>query len=324
MPRKHYIDIAKGIGILLVVIGHLPTGSFLHNYIYSFHMPFFFFISGYLTKEVSNKKAFVIKKVQRLIVPYFFFGIASILYMLAIKVLTNNAIEQKHIDDILRIFYYNGNPLPINKVIWFLMVLFWVEVLHLTLNKKNKTIVFAISYFFWGGVIISLLSNKYQFRLPFGLDILPIAYAFFVMGNIVKHSFNVDVFNKKHFIIGFIVMFTLSILANYVLHNPVDMMKLQYGNPLYFILQATIGIFMLFSLSLWLNRFSIIEYLGINSIIILGFHVLIKNMLNQLELFFTYSLPPWGFFAILILLHIPVIYIVNKYLYYFIGLRKTK
>ena len=38
--REHIIDIAKGIGILLVVLGHLP--SLFSSPIYLFHMPFFF------------------------------------------------------------------------------------------------------------------------------------------------------------------------------------------------------------------------------------------------------------------------------------------
>jgi fucose 4-O-acetylase-like acetyltransferase len=44
--RLHYIDIAKGIGIILVVVGHTSTPLYLHNIIYQFHMPLFFILSG--------------------------------------------------------------------------------------------------------------------------------------------------------------------------------------------------------------------------------------------------------------------------------------
>lgn len=46
--RLDYLDVAKGIGILLVILGHCQLGRIgrAHSLIYSFHMPLFFFISG--------------------------------------------------------------------------------------------------------------------------------------------------------------------------------------------------------------------------------------------------------------------------------------
>ena len=49
--RDNAIDIAKGIGILLVIVGHtggLPAHSTVHHFIYSFHMPLFMFASGFI------------------------------------------------------------------------------------------------------------------------------------------------------------------------------------------------------------------------------------------------------------------------------------
>ena len=46
--RLQHIDIAKGIAICLMVYGH--TNSYGMSFIYSFHMPLFFILSGYLTK----------------------------------------------------------------------------------------------------------------------------------------------------------------------------------------------------------------------------------------------------------------------------------
>lgn len=45
--RIEWIDIAKGIGMLLVIMGHsVGFGSFLHNLIFAFHMPLFFCFRG--------------------------------------------------------------------------------------------------------------------------------------------------------------------------------------------------------------------------------------------------------------------------------------
>ncbi len=47
IKRLNYIDVAKGIGMLLVVIGHC-SNTIANQYIYSFHMPLFFIITGIL------------------------------------------------------------------------------------------------------------------------------------------------------------------------------------------------------------------------------------------------------------------------------------
>lgn len=51
MERNDTIDIMKGIGILLVMLGHFVDG-FAHTFIYSFHMPLFFVLAGYFAKPI--------------------------------------------------------------------------------------------------------------------------------------------------------------------------------------------------------------------------------------------------------------------------------
>lgn len=51
LGRNQNVTIAKGIGIILMVIGHSGAPSFLHNLIYAFHMPLFFILAGYCFKE---------------------------------------------------------------------------------------------------------------------------------------------------------------------------------------------------------------------------------------------------------------------------------
>lgn len=77
-----YIDIAKGIGIFLVVLGHYVNPFFMPdyfqhivNFVYTFHMPLFMAMSGFLFGKsfgkVNNYRSFVLKKSQRLLIPYF-------------------------------------------------------------------------------------------------------------------------------------------------------------------------------------------------------------------------------------------------------------
>ena len=50
-----WIDNLKGFGILLVVIGHTVPREGLGQWIYAFHMPLFFFISGFLLSKKMEK-----------------------------------------------------------------------------------------------------------------------------------------------------------------------------------------------------------------------------------------------------------------------------
>ena len=49
--RDLTLDLAKAICIILMVIGHSGCPDYLHRFIYMFHMPCFFFISGYLLND---------------------------------------------------------------------------------------------------------------------------------------------------------------------------------------------------------------------------------------------------------------------------------
>ena len=76
MQRNSQIDTLKGIGILLVVLGHnwitLEEKGTLFQLIYSFHMPLFFIISGVFTKEKENLLSFTKNKIDSILKPYFF------------------------------------------------------------------------------------------------------------------------------------------------------------------------------------------------------------------------------------------------------------
>lgn len=80
--RIQWIDIAKGIGIILVLIGHISLNKKINNFIYSFHMPLFFILSGYLYK---NKENYVKKKTKTILVPYFIVSIISFVYWFLIE-----------------------------------------------------------------------------------------------------------------------------------------------------------------------------------------------------------------------------------------------
>ena len=122
--RNHFIDVAKGFGILLVVLGHNPLvlqpKSELFNVIFSFHMLLFFFLSGVLFKPGKSFTCTFKEKFDALLKPYF----VTLILHDTVKILGNNG-------DILpylyRMLYGNGDSVRWVPL-WFLTHLFIVSL----------------------------------------------------------------------------------------------------------------------------------------------------------------------------------------------------
>lgn len=136
--RKDYLDVAKGLGIILVVWAH--AGGPFNNYINSFHMPFFFFISGMLfVPEKKTCKEYLIGKFKSLLRPFWIWNLLlyPVFYMLyywkewKVKTLVLD------IGEIL----LTVDKVPFLGATWFLASLFWVSIITKFLcdiTKKNK------------------------------------------------------------------------------------------------------------------------------------------------------------------------------------------
>ena len=98
--RDKSIDFIKGIAIYLVVLAHCwLISSEIFNFIYSFHMPLFFCISGYLFSAKRKYKSFLFAKFKALIVPYILFFIFS--FLVSVLLLNRNVTVLKGIEYLL-------------------------------------------------------------------------------------------------------------------------------------------------------------------------------------------------------------------------------
>ena len=163
------MDIVKGIAILLVVYGHIiqhamaPWGhqEFYLNpvfkIIYTFHMPLFVFISGYLTAYSINRFSgldYFKKKVKSLLVPFISLGILSFMVSYILNVIFANGANAKDMAGGL------VDQLVITPAIWFLWTLFVLNcslIISVKLEKRFGVIIFAVIYF----VIMSIPYNNY-------------------------------------------------------------------------------------------------------------------------------------------------------------------
>lgn len=79
--RIDWIDLTKGIAIFLMVCGHTSIPLSISNWIWSFHMPLFFIISGILfnATKYPNFNLFIKKRGKTLIIPYIIFSLITLL-----------------------------------------------------------------------------------------------------------------------------------------------------------------------------------------------------------------------------------------------------
>lgn len=172
--RDSTIDIAKGIGIFLVVLGHFAVfASSLYHYIYLFHMPLFFFISGMFAKPMSIKECLV-KKAKRLLVPYLFYWIFNHLIQYTSQTIVFHDFSLRDMNlDIL-----------VGGVLWFLISL-WSIYLIYTIG----CLVGKYAYFLYSVIsIIGLILGYNSIRLPFYLSQTMLMLPFFLIGNIFKNK----------------------------------------------------------------------------------------------------------------------------------------
>ena len=73
--REKWIDNAKGISMLCVILGHISgglKGSWNFQFVYGFHLVMFFLLSGYTLKRKPLTVDYVNAKFSRLMIPYFY------------------------------------------------------------------------------------------------------------------------------------------------------------------------------------------------------------------------------------------------------------
>lgn len=193
--RIEYIDIAKGITILLVIVGHTINNPFLKQVIYTFHMPLFYILSGYFFKPKSSNKEVLKKGFKKLIIPYIISSlIITMFYTTKAIIKQDDAMQimRGWIDSLLfgsgeikGINYFTGNVINEIGAIWFLLSLFWVQILFNFLCKiksEKKQIVIMIMT-----SIIGFILPKYIW-LPLSIETSFVAIIFYFVGYQLKQK----------------------------------------------------------------------------------------------------------------------------------------
>lgn len=141
--RTGWIDALKGIGILLVVLGHTLVGGPVRQFVYLFHMPLFFFISGYLHTPQKDFRKFAYKKSVHLLFPYLSILLLFYPVSLVAEILHRAPVAtlESHFVDVL---WGGYRLLGAYRVLWFLPCLFLTQQVVNFLMVKFRLRVVAV------------------------------------------------------------------------------------------------------------------------------------------------------------------------------------
>lgn len=129
--RKTELDVAKALALLSVVLGHvIPLHGTFSNWIFSFHMPVFFFLTGMTFRpgKYAGFGAFVRDKWKKRIVPYLIIVFVGFVICMLRPTYREPVLHDGWRYQLLWIFYYAR---PMNLYIgqsWYLVALFMAEL----------------------------------------------------------------------------------------------------------------------------------------------------------------------------------------------------
>lgn len=326
--RDVTIDIAKGIGIYLVCLGHTTSNEVVLKWLYSFHMPLFFFLSGIFHSQTEKYLEFFKKKVRALLVPYLFFATTLFIFFLLVsKKIGFSAGENLPVkENFIGTEIKNFSRVSWGGQLWFLLALFLVaNIMYFVKKLSLKTQILVNVLMILTNIY---LSKKIDFYLPWCFLTVLMAFNFYWFGNYFRN----DILNRKN--ISNLVLLGLLIINLIISHlnGKVDMWSNSYGNLILFFIGAYSGsLFLIFFIKKFILNNKFLEYIGKNSLVILAYH---KRGITIIKVVFIYILKmsiPEGntifdliFSLIEILLCIPIIVVLNKYFPFFIGKGKKK
>ena len=266
-PAKREVlwDYARGIGILLVVYGHVLRGLngagivpdanpiMASDYaIYTFHMPLFFLLAGMNVAKGLARPRFLQSKLMTIVYPYLFWSLVQGLVQV---IMSDSANHRFHLSDLAAAIFWK----PFGQF-WFLYALFLCHVLvSLTSGKPLKVGLFALAayaaglYFDWG-----IVSLSFKFFLFYAAGLLAAPH---LKGLVVRLA-------NPAWIGATLLALGISIYAARRFGNYYDPSALP---------AAFLGMFLILQVSALLarsNRMRMIELLGLASMPIYLVHIL--------------------------------------------------
>ncbi|MCQ2081974.1 MAG: acyltransferase family protein [Lachnospiraceae bacterium] len=317
--RQKWIDNAKGIAILMIIIGHVSGGlgdNFNFKFVYGIHLVTFFIISGFNLNKKSISSEYLNKSFKRLMIPYFYTSFAIL-----ITDVLNNYIHHKETieeitktigNDLIRIFFASGSITKFGTIeigtrigaIWFLPALFFAKLLfQIVLNKfsDNDEIIGACC----GCVaLLGYVSARFIW-FPFSIQSGMMATFFLWIGYEIKNKNLLDQLNNKRYLLSLAILL-IGIRLEYCNVGFVT----AYINDV--ILSIIVGIAG-FVLIYWMSTIFkgiILEKIGRNSLYVLCAHLYALETMRGVFDWILNSLRVDGYFRIWLFILLEILFAV--------------
>jgi len=334
--RLTWVDVTKGFLMILVVVGHFPGDLDypLLQYIYWFHMPAFFVLSGLFFKPLSKdepiRKA-VKKRFMQLMVPYFFFllVITCIRYILAFAY--GNTDISWYMEDLSTLIIGGRYARGSYGVFWFTTVLFFTYLLFLLLtkylNRFYQFLVLAICYIiahiqsYYVIDVIGGSSAEAAQTIPilWNLDVTLITLVYFAIGYYAKDLFlHIRLPLWTVCTVSSLLVMRLAWIDQFDYH--LSLKFIRYNHALLDLVIPFIFIITIFGIFQFITRFTplkALNFIEMQSITIMYMHISVDKQMNN---FFDYDLVGYT----VLCLGIPIIgsLVIKKFIPYglfFIG-----
>lgn len=234
--KKEFVNLVKGFGIILIVVGHVVTGP-LRDLLYVFHVPLFFFLSGYLFRAKSDFWNLFFSKFKSLILPYLMY----LLLFTSIMVLKVYVEDEgtKSIKLFLSNALYGGKALTgWFSVFWFITSLFFTQLACYFLIKLPVSKLVLIT-----SVLLSLAYLqayiKPELSIIWSLNTVFYCIPIFIVGYLYR-QLKIEV-NLK--VLPALFLITLGVYFSFMALFYIDIKESIYGLPI-----ASFGVSIIFVL----------------------------------------------------------------------------
>lgn len=259
--RKKGLDVARGIGIFFIVWSHtMADGEPLRCFLFSFHVPLFFIISGYF---FSNQKG---KNIRRYLKWFSLYVTLSVLDIFVLLVFNPALFSQK---TVVKGMLGMDSQLIFNSPKWFLLCLIELQILMTAVDKLKVQLQIIIV------IVAVVLGGTIHGSWVLGLNLVFATFPFFYLGYLLRKQSMYEKVKEKISrpvcVISAIVMMLVTWGGSQV-NGMVSVQKQQYGNYILFLVCALCGSMTVILTGMLLEQVSVLSFLGKNTMPIFLLH----------------------------------------------------
>lgn len=289
--RIAWVDIAKGICIILMVLGHV--GVPFVKYIYLFHMSAFLILSGFTgNHDKYTMGQFLVRKILTLVVPFylinflFVLGYAAAQYMGLSFCIPPSEVRPFFENTVCLFQPYTATP-DLGGAMWFLIVLFWSELICHVICAVCKKLAFPKNVDIFLMVLLSGLGwfwIQTKAYLPWNIDLGLLACLFYAFGLFLRRYEVLEKHIEHKTAIPFSIIVCVFFAEFYFSGLPTNWPTRDFPSWGIMIVCALSGFYLCYCIAnLLMNtlRWSdLLQYVGRNTFPILAWHFLLFRILN--------------------------------------------